>query len=189
MAEEPGLTMSKEQYNNIFSTNYQKALKFLASHPGREFMESEVQAATGMSKAGTNQALRTLAANRLLEVEKKGRLSLFQADPNNPLIRQIKVLITLSIIDEFVASIKEMSDRIILFGSAASGMDAEESDIDLFVLTHDPEAVRKNVRKFLAEKKVHLVARKPLDYIAPKKKDKVFYDEVSHGIVLYERPS
>lgn len=179
--------MIHKPHNGIFYTNYQKALRFLAAHPGQEFMEREIQDAAGMSKAGANNALRSLVADLLVDVEKKGRLSLYHVDLNNPLIRQIKVLINLLEINELVASIKEMSDRIIIFGSAAAGTDFEESDIDLFVVSNKPEAVRESLKRNLIERRVHLVVRKPLDYVASKKKDKIFYDEVSRGIVLFDK--
>lgn len=179
--------MKPQADKQIFSTNYQKVLKFLAAEPGREYMERDVREATGISKAGANNALRSLSADQLVEIEKKGRLSLYHVNPNNPLIRQIKVLINLSALDDLVAALKDLSDKIVLFGSGATGTDSEDSDIDLFVLTDIPDAVRKTVEKKSGKRQIHLVVRKPLDYVATKKKEKLFYDEVSRGIVLHER--
>ena len=178
--------MKPKPDNQLFTTNYQKVLGFLVSHPSREYMESEVREATGVSRAGTNNALRALVADRFVELEKKGRLSLFTIDLQNPMIRQLKVLINLSEIDDLVSSLRKMSNKVVLFGSAASGTDAEDSDIDLFVLSDDPEHVRSAAAKHSGERHIHLVVRKPLDYIASKKKDHIFYDEVSHGIVVHE---
>lgn len=179
--------MIKKQDNQIFSTNYQKVIKFLAAHPGSEYIEREVQEATGISKAGVNKALRSLVADRLVEIEKKGRLSLYQVDLKNPLIRQIKVLINISEIDGLVVVLKNLGDKVILFGSAGGGTDSEDSDIDIFVLSNKPEAVRRAAQKIATGRRVHLVVRKPLDYMTSKKKDKVFYNEVSRGIVIFER--
>ena len=97
------------------------------------------------------------------------------------------MLINLSALDELVAALKDLSDKIVLFGSGATGTDSEDSDIDLFVLSDIPDAVRKTVEKKSGKRQIHLVVRKPLDYIATKKKEKLFYDEVSRGIVLHER--
>ncbi len=174
---------------NLFFSNYQKVLRFLASHPDRDFMESEIRASIDISKAGANNALRALVADRLVEIEKKGRLSLYHASLKNPLIRQVKVLINLLEIDQFVAAIKEISDRIVLFGSAASGTDDENSDIDLFVLSDSPDRVRNAAQKHHGERQVHLVIRKPLEYIASRKKDSVFFEEVSRGIVVHGEQS
>lgn len=173
--------------NQLFSTNYQKVLRFLVSHPSLVHMESEVRDATGVSRAGANNALRALVADRFVELEKKGHLSLYNVDLSNPMIRQLKVLINLCEIDKLVSSLEEKSIKIILFGSAADGTDSEDSDIDLFVLSDTPEHVHKTVDKHIGERRIHLVVRKPLDYMASKKKDQLFYDEVSRGIVVHEQ--
>ncbi|MHB8858653.1 MAG: nucleotidyltransferase domain-containing protein [Thermoleophilia bacterium] len=173
----------------IFSTNYQKVLEFLATHPEREYTEREVQESTGISKAGANNSLRSLVSDGVVEIGKKGRLSLYHVDLNNPLIRQTKVMINILKMRELIVTLKSLCDKIVLFGSAASGTDSEDSDIDLFVMSNNPEAVRKAVQKNIAGHRLHLVVRKPLDYMASKKKDRIFYDEVSRGIVLYEKKS
>lgn len=173
--------------SHFFSTNYHKVLEFLTDHPEREFMESEVREATGISRGGANAALRALVADGIIEQEKKGRLSLYRVDLANPIIRQVKVLITLSKLEDLWKSLEKLSEKIVLFGSAAAGTNAEDSDIDLFVLSDKLDAVRKMAQQSPAGMKVHLVVRKPLDYVASRKKDKVFYDEISRGIVLYEK--
>ena len=150
-------------------------------------MVSEVRYAIGVSKAGAHNALRDLAADHLIRVQKKGRLSLFHAAPDDALIRQVKVLINLLEIEDLIDSLKEQSHKIVMFGSAASGMDAEDSDIDLFVVSDTPDLIRNLVEKYASERPVHHVIRKPLDYVASMKKDKIFYDEVSRGIILHER--
>jgi len=178
--------MKPKLENQIFSTNYQKVLKFLAAEAGQEYMEREISGAAGISKAGANIALRSLVADGLIEVEKKGRLSLYHADIQEPKIRQVKVLINLLEINDLVDSLSSMSEKIILFGSAATGTNAEDSDIDLFVLSNDPDAVRKVVINETAKRHIHLVVRTLLEFMASKKKDRIFFDEVSRGIVLYE---
>lgn len=81
---------------------------------------------------------------------------------------------------------EELSEKIVLFGSAAAGTNAEDSDIDLFVLSDKPDAVRRIAQRSTLGK-VHLVIRKPLDYVASKKKERISYDEISRGIVLFEK--
>ena len=179
--------MKRKPNSMLFSTNYQKVLRLLALHPGRELMASEVRDATGISKAGAHNALRDLATDNLARVQRKGQLSLFHVEPDDPIIRQVKVLINLLEIKDLVESLKEKSHKIVIFGSAASGMDAEDSDIDLFVVSDKPDLVRKLVEKHAGKRHFHLVIRRPLDYVASMKKNKIFYDEVSRGIVLYER--
>lgn len=49
------------------------------------------------------------------------------------------------LVQPLVNKIKDLSKEIILFGSSSRGEDSGESDIDLFVLSHDPETIKKTV--------------------------------------------
>lgn len=53
----------------------------------------------------------------------------------NFLLREFKILITLLEIDPFILHLKEISSKIILFGSCAAGEDTIDSDIDIFTET------------------------------------------------------
>lgn len=173
--------------DHIFFTNYNKILSFLADNPSGEYTEREVKEATGVSRAGVNIALKELAEDGLIVSQKRGRMSFYSVSLENSLIRQIKVLISLIKIDPLVLSLKETSDKIILFGSSATGTNIEESDIDLFVLTNDPKEALVKVQEFKLAEKIQLVAKKPIDYITLQKKDPVFYEEVSRGLILWEK--
>lgn len=172
---------------SFFSTNYHKILEYLAVHPSGEYTEKEIKEATGVSKSGVNFALRALAEAGLVILNKRGRMSFFSVSLENPLIRQIKVFINLIKIEPLILALKEVSEKIILFGSSATGMNIEESDIDLFVLTNNPSEAQARVRGFELAEKIQLVAKKPIDYITLKKKDPVFYEEVSRGLILWEK--
>jgi len=177
---------SNFQYR-FFATNYNKILKYLADHPSGEYTEKEVREATGVSKSGVNLALRELSEDGLVVLQKRGKMSFYSVSLDNPLIRQIKVLINLMKIEPLISDLKGISDKIILFGSAGSGTNIEESDIDLFVLTNDPKEALAKVREFELAEKIQLVAKKPIDYITLKKKDPIFYEEVTHGLTLWEK--
>jgi predicted nucleotidyltransferase len=87
-------------------------------------------------------------------------------------------------ISSIIEELKELSDKIILFGSAKEGVNIKESDIDLFVITNSPEEVRKSVGE---NKRIQLIVKKPLEFVELKSKEPEFYDEVSRGIVLWEK--
>lgn len=172
---------------HFFSTNYHKILEYLAEHPSGEYTEREIKEATGVSKSGVNFALRALAEDGLVILNKRGRMSFYSVSLENPLMRQVKVLINLAKIEPLILVLREMSQKIILFGSCANGTNIEESDIDIFVLTNDPKQALAKVRDFELAENIQLVAKKPIDYITLKKKDPVFYEEVSHGLILWEK--
>lgn len=175
------------QSNQIFFTNYQKILEFFANHPSGEYVEKDIQAATAVSKAGVNIALRALSKDGLVDRKRKGRLSFYSVNLDNPLIRQIKVLANLIEINPLIHGLKDSSEKIVLFGSASTGVNIEESDIDLFILASQPNKILEIIGKSGLAEKVQAVIKKPIDYLVLKKKDPVFYDEVSRGVLIWEK--
>ena len=68
------LTKDNRMIANILcSTNSQKILDFLLSHPNEEFYDRQVSKLTGVSRAGTNFSLRDLVKSNLIQREKRGR--------------------------------------------------------------------------------------------------------------------
>jgi len=177
----------KTSINRIFSTTYQQVLKYLAAHPSGEFTEREIQEGVLISRAGANFALRALVRDGLIQAEKKGKTAFYSISLDNPVIRQIKVLINIIEIESIISELHDVSDKVVLFGSAATGTNIEESDIDLFVLANQLNNVMDVVRKSRLAEKIQAVIKKPMDYITLQKKDPVFYDEISRGLVLWEK--
>lgn len=177
----------QEPQQHLFSTNYQKILKHLVDHPSGEHTEKEVQEATSISRAGVNFALRALVKDGLVRLQKRGKMSFYSVSLENPLVRQIKVIINLLKIESLLSTLKDLAERIILFGSSATGTNIEESDIDLFVLTNNPREALKRISGHPLAERIQLVAKKPIDFVSLKKKDPVFYDEVSRGLLIWEK--
>lgn len=171
----------------FFDTSYQQILKFLSNNPNRTFFGREIAQKTGVSRGATNLALRKLAKAGLVTLEKKGRMSFYSVDLKNPVIRQWKVLDNIVALHPLKEKLKKMSEKIILFGSAAEGINIKESDIDLLLLTDQPGEVKEIVSK--SNKKVQLIVKKPLEFVELKSKDQIFYNEVMKGITLWEKSS
>jgi len=169
----------------FFDTSHQRILKFLAEFPNKTFFEREIAQKAKISRGAANAALRKLAKAGLIIRERKGRMSFYSVDLKNPLIKQWKVLSNAIRIYPLIKRLKKESDKIILFGSAASGINIKESDIDLFILTNFPEKIKKIISE--NKEKIQLIAKKPLESVELKSKDPIFYDEVMRGIVLWEK--
>lgn len=170
----------------LFATNSQKILHFLLSHPSGQYMEKEITKNTGVSRAGTNFALKYLIRENLVKSVKKGRMSFYYVDLEDPLIKQLKVVSNLVLIQPLIKRLQKKSQKIILFGSFAQGTNIEESDIDLFILSSVPQEVSALVSKSSLAEQIQLVTKKPVDFATLKKKDPIFYEEVERGIVLWE---
>ena len=88
-----------------------------------------------------------------------------------------------------VERLRIFSKKIVLYGSVSRGEDTSDSDLDLFVLTADPEAAAKGIPQQWAGHKIQAVVKTPADWAEFKDKEPVFYEEVSRGIVLWEAQS
>lgn len=171
--------------NNIFAkTSHQIILKFLSGFPNSTFFEKEIAEKSGLSSGATNSALKQLVKEELVILEKKGRMCFYSINYKNPVIKQWKVLNNVIDISSVIEKIKDVSEKIILFGSAKEGVNIDESDVDLFVITNSPEVVKKRIGN---NKKIQLITKTLLEFIELKSKKSEFYEEVNRGIVLWEK--
>lgn len=179
--------MSKKNLERIFeTTNSLKVLSFLARNPGQEFLNSEIQAAVSISRAGAYLALQDLLGERLVIKTEKGRFHLYSVNYENPIVRQFKVLMNVTLLEPLILKIQPLSVRIVLFGSASRGEDTASSDIDLFILSRDPENIRELLASFRAERKLQPIILVPTEWADLREKEKVFFEEIEKGIVLWE---
>jgi len=170
--------------NILFSTNTQKILDFLSADPGKQFVANEIQKATSASRAGVNVALRQLAIEKIVLREKKANIYLYCVEPGNPVIKQQKILRCTASLTSLVNKIKPCTEKVVLFGSCSRGENTPRSDIDILVISNEPENVKETISKV---KKVQMVIKTPVQYAELKKNDPVFYEEIIRGIVLWEK--
>jgi len=171
----------------FFDTNRQKVLRFLAQNPVQFLMASEIAGKTYVSKAGANIALRQLVKNGLVRRSIKGKTHLYQVDIRNPLIKQFKITETVVGLYPVIEELKNFSQQIILFGSAARGENLEDSDIDLFILTRAEDEVRSIIKKFDKNGKIKAVLKNPSSFAKLEKNEPTFYQEIQRGIALFEQ--
>lgn len=170
----------------FFSTNSQKVLDFLIDAQNGEFERIDIEKKIGISKAGVNLALKELVKYGLIDKTTKGRSNLYKADFVHPVVKQVKFLKTVIKINSLVNKIKFLSKKIIIFGSSGRGENTPKSDIDLFVLTRDKEAVKAKIKRDKFGKKIQLVLKNPTELAELEKRDKYFFKEIDRGVCLWE---
>jgi len=171
----------------LFSTNPQKILSFLIRHPDEEFFDRQVSKLTGISRAGTNFALRNLAKEGLILRQKRGRMYFYKAQSNDTLIKYLKITQNIAFLYPLVKKIKGLSLRITLYGSARNGENTPQSDIDLFILTRNTQKVKDIIFKSKLREKLQCIINTPNDFVKLKVKNKTFYKEIESGITLWEQ--
>ena len=179
--------MVKKVAAEIFSsTNPLKILSFLAENPDKEYLGSEIQKATTLSRAGVYIALRKLVNQGYVLKTQKGRFHLFRAAYMEPITKQFKILRNIILLGHVVTRLRSISKIIILFGSASRGEDVSTSDIDLLVISSDPESAKKIISSKKLKRKIQAVIMTPTKWTEFKGKEAVFSQEVNRGIILWE---
>lgn len=173
--------------NEIFySTSAQKVLYFLLAHPEKRFYDREVSRLTKVGRAAGNYSLRNLIDTGIVKREKRGRMYFYYVSLDDPIIRQLKITQNLIYIRPLAEKIKDVSLKIVLYGSSATGTNHADSDIDLFVLSREPKSVKDLIYKSQFKEKLQYVVNSPQDFIKLKKENPVFHKQVSSGIILHE---
>lgn len=162
-----------------------KILSFLSLYPEKSFYDKEISELSGVSRGATNQILKSFLETGLVTRERRGKMWLYRIT-NRPLFKYFRIFENLVTLSDLVQNISPYAKRIILFGSATSGEDTMESDIDLFIITDKKNDVLEVIRRLESQRKISPVIKTPLEYATEMKKNKVFYSEVSQGIVLHE---
>jgi len=169
----------------FISSGTQKVLDYLVNQNNWKIAK-EIQRNISLSKAGVNLSLNKLLKLGLIKKEQKGKTYLYRVNSSS-IIKQFKVLENVIGCFSLTEKLKLVSQKIILFGSASRGENLPNSDIDLFVVTHNPEEVKKIIEKDKLKDKLQPIIRSPLEYTNLEKKDPVFYQEIERGIILWEK--
>ena len=117
-------------------------LHVLVDNPAREFTNRELHRLTDRGLSGVNDAVRTLEALGVIDVDRTGRANSVRIDPDMVVKPSDPVLaVPQREYHEPVRSVlRRLEDRlddefgVVLFGSVARGTADRASDIDLFVL-------------------------------------------------------
>ena len=168
------------------ATNSLKILSYLAEHPGKEFLSSEIKKATLASRAGVYSTLKELTRQNLVKEVRRGRLIFYSIPHDDYAIKQFKILKNVLALRPIVSKIKSSSRKIILYGSHSRGENDSSSDIDLFILSKDPQATKDVVSSIKSRQKMQAVIKTSSELADFKESEKVFMQEVERGIVLWE---
>ncbi|MBM2820711.1 MAG: Mn-dependent transcriptional regulator [Candidatus Berkelbacteria bacterium] len=170
----------------FFATLEQKILRSMFEEPEKQFYEKQIAIFSDVSIGGANLALDNLEKAGLVKKEIKGRMNFYRVNFGNPLVRQYTILSNLASTQILVEVLKLNSLKIILFGSVAEGTNLKDSDIDLFIVTNQTEAIEKAIEKQKGVK-IQAVIKNPLEAEKMISENETLWQEIERGIVLYER--
>jgi predicted nucleotidyltransferase len=171
---------------NITKTDLE-ILTFMCQRSEGEWHVRHLAKDAGVSAGATSEGLRRLEALGLVEKKKKGKMVFYRLFDEKPAVQTYKKTLTLFSLEPIILKIRDISERIILFGSAAEGTETSESDIDLLVITTQKKKVRALLRAFRTVNghEFNPIILTPSELIALSNNDKAFYTQTTRGIVLW----
>lgn len=181
------MAKKKNKATDIFgATNSLKVLSYLAQHPDKEFLNSEIQKAISASRAGVYFTLRNLVLQRLVSQERRGKFLFYRIVYNDVAIKQFKILKNVLALRFIISKLKTSVRKIILYGSYSRGENDSTSDIDLFIISKDTQLTKGVISSIKSKQKIQAVIKSSSEFASFKESEKVFMQEVERGIVLWE---
>jgi DNA-binding transcriptional ArsR family regulator len=173
---------------NMFSKPSLQIICYLGRRYRDGYYVREISRNLGISLGSASQSLRTLEEAGLVLKEHKGRLVIYRANMEHFLLREFKILLTLLEMDSFILCLKEVSSRIILFGSCATGEDTIESDVDIFIESDNKREVAMFHDRYQEEipRKISLIILNASELSTLEKKDRPLYERINMGKVIHE---
>ena len=173
---------------NIFSTPSIQIIRYLSRRYREGYYVREISRNLGISLGSASQSLRTLEEAGLVSKEHRGRLVIYRANMQNFLLREFKILLTLLEIYQFISPLKEVSSKIILFGSCAAGEDTIDSDIDIFIESDNKRAVAELHDSYQEKipRKLSPIILDASEFRNLEAKDRPLYERINMGKVIHE---
>ncbi|MFA4888759.1 MAG: nucleotidyltransferase domain-containing protein [Candidatus Omnitrophota bacterium] len=173
----------------LIKTVEQRILSLFVANPDKVFYSREVSKKIKISLGATSNALRLLEKNNVFTSERKGKTSLYTLKLPNECLERVKILNTLLTLEPLVEKLKNISRRIILYGSYAVGAFTSDSDLDLLIVSEKREEVLKAIANFKSNiAEIKPVIKKQVEWMQFEKSEPEFFSEVNHGIILWEKP-
>lgn len=173
---------------NIFSKPSIQIIQYLGRRYREGYYVREISRNLSIGLGSASQSLRTLDEAGLVIKEHKGRLVIYRANMQNFLLREFKILLTLLEIDPFILRLKEISSRIILFGSCTTGEDTIDSDIDIFIESDNKREVAVLHDRYQEDipRKISPIILDSSEFRNLEAKDRPLFERINMGKVIHE---
>ncbi len=173
-------------YGGMFRKSSLTLLLFLGRDYANKYHVRDLARALGYDVSLISKNLKELEKIQLVTHEVVGNLVYYKSNMENVLTRQLKICFTLMEIQNLFHTLQGLATTIILYGSCARGEDTHQSDIDLFIETHDKEAVNAilDAQRKEISREISPVILTPDEVYALKRDDRSLYDQIQQGIVL-----
>ncbi|MCD6227372.1 nucleotidyltransferase domain-containing protein [Candidatus Micrarchaeota archaeon] len=112
-----------------------KILKYFLLHPSKEIHLKEIARKTKTSPGSVKTYCDKFKKKKIITSEKKGNLRIIKLNNDNPLVKQLKKTLILSMLfDKGIEKISKNEISLVVYGSCASGEFDERSDLDILII-------------------------------------------------------
>jgi predicted nucleotidyltransferase len=123
------------------TTAQERVFSYLLDAVGEPVPESVIRAELDLPRSTTHRALSQLLLHGLIAARDVGRTKLYSVDPEDPLVRHLKIARNITLVRDAIADVRQHVELAILFGSGSRGENGPRSDLDVLLVTRAPDAV------------------------------------------------
>lgn len=177
-----------DNYGALFRKSSLVLIVTLGRHYTTRFHVRDLSRSLHYDVSLISKNLRELESFGLVKHEQVGNLVFYQANMASILLKNMKICFTLLELNDIIHDIDPISSHSILYGSCAKGEDTSSSDIDLFIVTIEKDAVRDvldNYQKMLSRSLAPVIVTHDEMYKI-KMTDNNFFSSINTGIILKE---
>jgi predicted nucleotidyltransferase len=149
-------------------------LRSFLVNPSGELSEREIQRKAAVARASARKWLRVLEQLGFISVSRRGRLKLYRLNREDPLVKQLKLLNTMS---RLLPKLRTLEGRaeVYLYGSAARGEELEDSDLDILAIGREREVISEIGA---IDRRIKVSFFTPIEWAKMAEEDPAFYERV-----------
>lgn len=175
----------------LYNRNPILILSHLSKNSDANNISSHIAKELGLGVGSVHQILKNFESQGLIKGIRYGKTIVYELERRSPLIKAFRVFDNLVEMDQLFLCIKEISNKIILFGSCARGEDDYNSDIDILVITDtdNKDRVLDIISGYKSEREIRPIVLDTVELMEMESNDRVFYDEIMKGIEVWDGPN
>lgn len=178
----------EELKNLVFSTPLQLTLDYMLQNADLEMNDTQLTTEiSGARRAAIHQSLLTLNQYGIIDRRNEGRRCINKLNPNLPWITPLKIVSNILNLEPFVSKIRDVSSKIVLFGSRGSGSNRHDSDYDILIISNAHEEITHASMKDALSEKLQLLIKTPEELLDFDVHEPVLAENIRKGIVLWEK--